>query len=676
MVEKEGQHKSLVIVESPAKAKTINKFIGKQYRVKASMGHIRDLPEKDFGIDVDKGFKPKYTILSGRKKLVTELKQLAKNSDYVYLAPDPDREGEAIAWHLASILDVDSERIKRVTFNEITRNAVLKGFEQSGQINMNKVDSQQARRILDRIVGYKISPFLWKKVGKGLSAGRVQSVAVRLVCDRESEIDAFVPEEYWSIKVVLSKQNKKESFVASLDKIDNKKIKLENGEESEKIVNDLKKAAYKVLEIKKREKRQKPPPPFITSRLQQSAVNRLRFSVQKTMRIAQQLYEGVELGEKGPMGLITYMRTDSFRISPEAEKEARTYILNKYGSEYLPSSPNRFATRKGAQEAHEAIRPTSMELTPESVKPFLTEEQFKLYQMIWNRFLACQITPARFEETQVKIKAGVYGLKASGTVMLFKGYTVAEAPVKAKDEEKEDESSQKDLPRLEKDEMLEHHDIQSKQHFTKPPARYNEASLVRALEEKNIGRPSTYAPIIQTIIRREYVAKKENKLFPSLLGKTVTKLLVESFPDILDVEFTARLESDLDGVEEGNTDWEKMISGFYSGFMTELVKATRNTDSVKNVPVVTEEKCPECSAPMVLRVGRYGKFLACSTFPKCKGTKPIDTGITCPEDNCGGVLVERRSKKGKTFYGCSRYPDCKFTTASLRNLSNKKESDE
>ncbi|MDP8217539.1 MAG: type I DNA topoisomerase [Candidatus Theseobacter exili] len=675
MSDKKEKGKSLVIVESPAKAKTINKFIGNQYKVKASMGHIRDLPEKELGINVDREFEPKYVVLSGRKKLVGELKQLAKNADAIYLAPDPDREGEAIAWHLASILNVDNEKIKRVTFNEITRTAVQKAFVKPGKIDMQKVNSQQARRILDRIVGYKISPFLWKKVGKGLSAGRVQSVAVRLICDREEEVLAFVPEEYWSIKVLLSKlEGKKDSFIAMLDSVDGKKVKPGNSEDANKIASSLQEVSYQVKQVKKKEKKQKASPPFITSRLQQSAVNRLRFSVQKTMWIAQQLYEGVELGDKGPMGLITYMRTDSFRIASEAEKEVRSYIEKKYGKEYLPPAPNRYRSKKGSQGAHEAIRPTSMELTPEAIRSYLNDEQFRLYQMIWNRFVACQMNPARFEETQVQISAGSYGLRASGTRMLFDGYYIAEAPPTVqKEEEKDDDAPSKTLPLLQEGEKLQKNDVIPKQHFTKPPPRYNEASLVRMLEEKNIGRPSTYAPIIQTILRREYVVKNEGKLTPSLLGKTVTKLLVENFPDILDITFTAKMEGELDGIEEGNAEWKKMIAGFYSGFMIDLVKATRTVSTVKNVPTMTDEICPECNSPMVLRVGRYGKFLACSTFPKCKGTKPIDTGVSCPEEKCDGVLVERRSKKGKTFYGCSSYPKCKFTSASLKNLNKSSE---
>ena len=673
---KKKPRRALVIVESPAKAKTINKMLGSGYKVKASMGHIRDLPPKEFGIDVENEFEPQYKILPNRGKLVSELKKVAKDMDAIYLAPDPDREGEAIAWHLSELLGKD-KTIHRVRFNEITKQAVLAAFHHPHKIDMHKVNSQQARRILDRIVGYKISPLLWRKIGKGLSAGRVQSVAVRLICEREDEVSRFTPKEYWSIIARLSHMSDRENvFHALLDKIKGEKIELGNAQVTDHHINEIQekhKDNFIVKTIKSKDKVQRPSPPFITSLLQQAASTNLRFTVQKTMRISQQLYEGIELGEQGLMGLITYMRTDSFKIAKEAQEETKKYCCEKFGDDYVPEKPNHYKSKKAAQEAHEAIRPTSIYLEPDSIKQYLTEDQYKVYRLIWERFLASQMVPARLKMHTMEIEAGPYLFKVTGTEVLFPGYLVAERPVDLSDEDQDknnDEAKNTTMPSLEIGERLHLEGLDSKQHFTKPPPRYSEASLVKALEDREIGRPSTYAPTIQTILKRDYVRKDKQRLIPTELGRLVTNLMVEHFSKIVDYEFTANMEADLDHIEEGNRRWQNLIAEFYQPFMMELVSASKNIETMKRKPEPTSEVCEKCGAMMVIRTGRYGKFMACSAFPKCRNVKPIDTGQDCPKEECDGKLVQRRSKRGKMFYGCTRFPKCDFTASNLQQLGN------
>ena len=681
---------ALVVVESPAKAKTINKILGDYYRVKASMGHVRDLPSSEFGVDADKGFLPRYVILPTRKKIVNELKKVAKESSEIYLAPDPDREGEAIAWHLAAIFDKDEKgdkKIYRVTFNEITKNAVLEAFKSPRSIDMNKVDSQQARRILDRIVGYKISPLLWRKVGKGLSAGRVQSVAVRLICEREEEIRKFVPKEYWSVEAILKKQTEETSFEARLDRIKGEKIDITNADTANAIVKDIEslKDTFVVANLQSKDRTQKASPPFITSQLQQASANTLRFSVHKTMKVAQELYEGIELGEEGSIGLITYMRTDSYKISQEAQNEAKTYIENRFGKEYVPETFNTFKAKKGAQEAHEAIRPSSVVREPEKIKSFLTVDQYKLYRLIWERFLQSQMTPAQLKVHTVEIAVGLdvslekwqeakYIFKATGTQVIFPGYLILEEPPAEEEgeekEEKEEEEKDVKLPQLAIGEKLDLAQLTPNQHFTKPPPRYNEASLVRALEEREIGRPSTYAPIIQTIVKRDYVCKDRSKLIPTELGFTVTGLLTEHFPNVINVEFTAKMEADLDLIEEGKEDWKRILADFYKPFMDTVDLASKTMKTVKREPIPTSEVCEKCGSMMVIRTGRYGKFMACSGFPKCRNVKSLDTGIACPKPGCTGKVVQRKSKRGKIFFGCTRYPECDFTASNLQQVQS------
>ncbi len=700
--------KSLVIVESPAKARTINKYLGKDFRVMASIGHIKDLPKNKLGVDIDKDFEPHYEIIRGKAKVIKELKKASKDADIIFLGPDPDREGEAIAWHIKEVLNGRREGIiKRVLFNEITEKGIKEAIAHPTEIDKNKVDAQQARRVLDRLVGYQVSPLLWEKVRMGLSAGRVQSVAVRLICEREREIESFVPQEYWSITALF------DGFEAKLVKKDGKKITISTEEEAKSIVRELKGETFKVEEIEQKQRKRNPAPPFITSRLQQEASRRLGFSAQKTMVIAQQLYEGVDLGEEGPTGLITYMRTDSHRIAPEAIQAVRGYIEKTYGKEYLPQKPNVYKSKKTAQEAHEAIRPTNMKYTPEYVKPYLTEDQWKLYELIWKRFVASQMHHAILDQTRVSIGAGKYTFQAVGTVVRFHGFTILY-------EEKTDEESEeeKKLPPLEKDTVLELLDLVARQHFTQPPPRYTEASLIRELEEKGIGRPSTYALILSTIQDRGYVVKEKGRLKPTELGFLVTELLVKSFPDILNVKFTAHLEEELDRVEEGKLKWIDVIKEFYSRFREDLERAKQEMQTIKGqeeptdipckkcgrmmvikwgkngkflacpgypeckttmdfrvdekgkiVPVenteYVEQKCPNCGGPMVIKSGRFGRFIACSRYPECKTTLPLSTGVPCPEEGCNGVLVERRSKRGRTFYGCSKYPACKYVTWKL-----------
>ncbi len=689
---------NLVVVESPAKARTIEKYLGPDYFVRASMGHVRDLPRSKLGVDLEHGFAPQYLVLRDRKKLVKELQQESGRARRIYLAPDPDREGEAIAWHLSEVLTKDQGKISRVTFNEITPSAVKAAFHSPRKIDMDKVYSQQARRILDRIVGYQISPVLWKNVGSGLSAGRVQSVAVRIICDREVEINAFVPKEYWSIHARLEKPNVPESvFWAALKKIHDpgtapggayKKPELGNQDDTGKIIAELQGASYVVSDVKKKERMQRPVPPFTTSLLQQAAVNRLHWSISHAMVIAQQLYEGLDMGPQGRAGLITYMRTDSFRVSKESQTEALSYIKKNFGSDYAPETPNRYRSRKSAQEAHEAIRPTSVFRTPDSVKAYLSGDQFALYKLIWERFLASQMMPARMLVTSVEITAGRFVFGAAGTEIVFPGFlavyhiTSADMPVK-KSKSDESEDAQKDeeapeevsgkLPSLEVNDPLNLLELKPEQHFTKPPPRYSEATLVRALEELGIGRPSTYAPTIATILKRDYVHKEKGKLHPTDLGILVNKLLVKHFSEILDLQFTAQMEENLDKVEEGKTDWVSLLGDFYCGFSKTVAAATLQMKEMKPELSKTGEICERCSKPMVIRFGRFGRFVACSGYPECKNTKSLSTGVKCPKEGCGGDVVKRRSKMGRTFYGCSKYPACDYVTRALGPLKKKAE---
>ncbi len=658
--------KKLVIVESPTKVKSISKFLGKGYKIEASLGHVRDLPQKKFGVNVEEDFKPHYVVPKKSQPLVAKLKKAAAACEKIYLAPDPDREGEAIAWHLQELLakeQGDRKKIWRVTFNEITQNAVREAFKHPRRVDIDKVQSQQARRVLDRIVGYKISPLLWRKVKGGLSAGRVQSVALRLICERQEEIDNFVPQEYWSITAKLHPQdNSQQQFSAMLEKLDHKKIKIDNQEQADKIVAGLKDASYTVASVSQRERLRNPLPPFITSLLQQAAINQLGFTAQKTMVIAQQLYEGIELGAEGSVGLITYMRTDSFRVAKEAQQAALHFIEEKFGKEYLPDHPRRYKSKRRTQEAHEAIRPTMVEHTPESVKEFLNKDQLALYTLIWKRFLASQMASAKTLLTTILIHADAAVFKTTGTQVIFPGFLILQ----------QDNGEEKtDLPPLVKGQELTLVELLPQQHFTKSPPYYTEATLVRALEENGIGRPSTYAPIIFTITRRNYVEKEKARLFPTELGKVVNKILVERFPDIIEVKFTAKMEDELDEIEKGKVCWTELLKEFYKPFIKDLDKAHEEQERVTIKPVMTDEICPQCNKQLVIRNGRYGKFLACSGFPECKHTAPLPTDIPCPQEGCEGILIHRRSRKGRTFFGCSKYPECTFTTSSLKKYQQK-----
>ncbi len=658
--------KSLIIVESPTKARTINKILGEDYVVKSSMGHVIDLPKGKMGVDIDHDFKPTYVVIPQRKKNLTELKKEAKKSDKIYLAPDPDREGEAISWHLANALKEDKKEIYRVTFHEITERAVREAFQHPGVIDMNKVDAQQARRILDRIVGYSLSPLLWQKVGKGLSAGRVQSVSLRLVVEREREIQAFVPKEYWEIEAELEKAEGREqkleeskSFTAKLEKINKEKAQVPNEEEAKKLVAELQRQTYIVADVKEQEKRKNPQPPFTTSKMQQESYNRLRFSAERTMRIAQQLYEGIEIGPEGSVGLITYMRTDSVRVSELALQEVRQYIQTHFGEKYLPAAINVYKSKKQAQEAHEAIRPTSVESTPAKLKPYLSKDQYELYELIWNKFVTSQMTPALYRQVSVDIQAGRCLLRATGNHLLFDGFTIL-----YRDPEEEEEK-EAELPPLTVQEILQLLKLTPTQHFTKPPPRYTDASLVKALEEKGIGRPSTYAPTIQTIVARHYVNRKEGALFPTDLGMAVTDLLMKHFPRILDYEFTANMEEQLDEVEEGQQKWGDLLKQFYGPFSDTVQTAKVEMKDLKRVTIKTDQICEKCGSPMVIKWGRHGQFLSCSSYPKCTYAKPISTGVKCPQQGCSGELVSRRTRKGRIFYACNRYPECKYIAPRL-----------
>lgn len=652
--------RSVIIVESPAKAKTIKKFLNNQYTVKASMGHVRDLPKSQLGVNVENDFTPKYIVIKGKAAIISDLKESIGKAKDIYVATDPDREGEAIAWHLLQLLKIEPVA-KRIELREITKEAVKRAITDAHTINEDKVNAQQARRILDRLVGYKLSPLLWKKVQGGLSAGRVQSVAVRLVCEREKEILAFTPEEYWSLAALLNKTGEEIVFTALLHKERDQKISIPNEESVKNILDGLKNVEFIVNSIQVKERKELAPPPFITSTLQQDASRKLGFRVARTMSIAQQLYEGLELGEEESSGLITYMRTDSIRIAPYALDEARQFVLEKFDSNY--SAPRQFKANETAQDAHEAIRPTSLYREPEKVKSFLTRDQYRLYKLIWERFLASQMAPCVKDVKTVIIQAGNYQFRAVGSWIKFPGFTAIYEEGKETDKEPDPESEEKvTIPPLEEGEKLMLKELRPKQHFTQPPPRYSEATLVKALEERGIGRPSTYAPIIETIQQRGYVMQTNRKFSPTDLGTLVTDLLVQHFPDILDVTFTAEMENKLDKIEEGGLNWVEVLREFYAPFDIALSKASSEMQKVEIKPEETGELCEQCSKPMVIKRGRFGKFIACSGYPDCRNTKPLlkSAGVSCSMEGCNGQVIERRSKKGRLFYGCSAFPACTY----------------
>jgi len=745
--------KSLVVVESPTKVRTISKFLGRDFTVKASMGHVRDLPEKQLSVDIENGFDPKYVIIKGKQKIVKEIKDAAQKVDNIMIATDPDREGEAICWHLAHELKQAKKPISRITFNEITKNAIQNAIKHPGEIDQDLVDAQQARRVLDRLVGYQISPILGRTIKWGLSAGRVQSVAVRLICEREAEVEAFVPVEFWTITARLKGENT-DPFAAKLFHINKKKAKVENEDQAKTVVKEAGEEKFIVDKITRKERKRRPVPPFITSRLQQEAARKLRFTAKRTMAVAQQLYEGMAIGDEGMVGLITYMRTDSTRVAQEAMGEVREFIGGRYGPDYLPSKAINYKSKKGAQDAHEAIRPTAVMRTPESVKKYLKKDQLALYSLIWKRFVASQMKPAIFDVTTIDVKAGKYTFRANGSIIKFKGFM--SVYMEGKDDSTDDDR-ESILPELEEGQELQLLGIIPEQNFTQPPPRYSEATIVKALEEKGIGRPSTYASIISTIQSRDYVRKEKGRFVPTEVGRLVNNVLIKSFPAILDVEFTAKMESELDDVEDGKRKWVEVLEEFYGPFRKSLEKAPDNirsakkdmeeeTDEVcelcgkkmvikwgkfgrflscsgypeckntkelnhkesaaeeadsidevcelcgspmaikigrygkflactaypeckntkkigkeKSVPdEPTDEVCEKCGSPMVIKTGRYGRYLACTKYPKCKTTRPLSIGIDCPREDCDGYIAEKRGRRGKPFYGCSKYPDCDF----------------
>jgi len=656
--------KSMVIVESPAKARTISKFLGGAFSVVSSMGHVVDLPQKEFGIEIAKDYQAEFVVIPGKKKLLGELKKKAKEVQEVYFATDPDREGEAIGWNLKEWMKLKDQKVFRVEFHEITKNAIQAAFHAPREFDTHKIKAQQARRILDRIVGYFLSPLLWRKVTRGLSAGRVQSVALRLIVDRERQIQAFVPQEYWSLEAHLRKKTaqtkeEKKAFTASLEKIGEEKAQLADEAQARKAMADVEGRPFTVASVDTAIKSRNPLPPFITSALQQDAFNKLRFSAVKTMFIAQQLYEGIELGEEGPVGLITYMRTDSFHVTATAIDEVRAYISEKFGKDYLPDAPRTYKSKKLAQEAHEAIRPTSVARAPETVVLFLTPEQNRLYELIWKRFLASQMSPVQTQVTTVLIACGNYTFKAMGSRVLFDGFSVL---YKADDNGEKETPGKNFLPPLAIGEALYCVKLVPAQHFTKPPPPYSEGSLIKTLEEEGVGRPSTYAPIISTIVNRDYVRREKGYLSPTELGVKVSDLLVEYFPQVMDVSFTAKMEDELDMVEDGDANWVAVLNEFYAPFKEKLDYAQKN---IKKEVVYSDEKCPLCGQPMVIKWGRKGKFLSCSDYPRCKSAKSITSGVKCPAEGCDGELVLRRSYRGRSFYGCSRYPKCRYTARDL-----------
>lgn len=643
--------KTLVIVESPSKAKTINKYLGKDYIISSSMGHIIDLPKSRLAIDVENNFNPEYITIRGKASILNDLKKKAKTASKILLATDPDREGEAISWHLHNSLSKACSDIKRIEFNEITESAIKEAVRHPREINIELVNAQQARRVLDRLVGYYISPILWRKVKKGLSAGRVQSVALKVICERESEIDAFSPQEYWEITADLKAGSG--TLTASLYSKNGEKIKISNKNESDIVVKDLEKSDFVVDSVSVKDRKRNPLPPYITSKLQQDAANRLGFTSSKTMMVAQQLYEGISLGTEGPVGLITYMRTDSLRISDSALTSVRNYISEKYSQDYLPDSPNRYQNKKGAQDAHEAIRPSDVLREPDRIKEFLTKDQFRLYSLIWKRFVSSQMTPEKSELISVSVKAGDYELRASAGKTIFDGFTVLE---------KDEKSKKNTLPKIAEKDNLRLEKISPEQHFTSPPPRYNDASLVKFLEESGIGRPSTYAPTINTLIKRYYITRSGRQLVPTVLGKLVNGLISENFKDLVSIDFTAGMEEKLDGVEEKKYEWHKMIGDFFLPFNKTVEEAEKRIGDHKgSLDEATDEVCEKCGRPMLKKLGKFGYFLACSGFPECRNSKSLPLG-KCPKDNCGGSVVKRSSKKGRPFYSCSNYPDCDFIT--------------
>ena len=660
-----ARKRTLVIVESPTKAKTIEKYLGRKFIVRASMGHLRDLPKSQFGIDVDHNFMPKYINIRGKGDLIKALKKDAKNAEKIYLASDPDREGEAIAWHLAHIFDVDPKSDCRIVFNEITKPAIQEAVKHPRAIDMDQVDAQQARRMLDRIVGYRLSPLLWRKVRKGLSAGRVQSVAVRLICEREKEIEAFRSVEYWTVKTKL-RQGKRPMFSAELLLVDGKKLAIDVSEKNfnlpdktsaEALAAELGKASFSVRQVKRSERRKNPSAPFTTSSLQQDAARKLGFISRRTMMLAQQLYEGIDLGKRGATGLITYMRTDSTRISTLAQEEAKTFIEDQYGAAYVPEKPRIYAVGKKAQDAHEGIRPTNIALTPEVLADHLDRDQLKLYTLIWQRFTASQMTAAVYDTLVLTIGAGRFTLRAAGSKLKFAGFTAVYAGADVTKKEKDIV-----LPELAKGDVLTLEKVFPEQHFTEPPPRYNDASIVKTLEEKDIGRPSTYAPIIETIQARGYVQRIDKHFQPTELGFIVVDMLEEYFKDIVDVKFTATMENELDAIADGKVEKNELLRAFYNPFEQTIEKADKAIGQVEIPVEVSDVKCERCGRMMVVKQGRFGKFLACPGFPECRNTKPLlkKTGVKCPK--CGGEIVERKSSRGRAFYGCENYPDCDYTT--------------
>lgn len=643
---------TLVIVESAAKAKTLGKFLGKNYRIKASVGHIKDLPKSKLGIDVEGTFEPQYITIRGKGDILKEIREESSKASRVLLATDPDREGEAIAWHLQNAIKIPAGSKCRIEFNEITKDAVLQAIKKSRPVDMDRVNAQQARRVVDRLVGYNLSPLLWSKVRKGLSAGRVQSVVVRLICEREEEITQFVSEEYWTIEAELT-DGKNHTITAKLHSYQDKKIKIGNEEQKQQIVDELEQAAFSVIRVETKEKYKRPLAPFTTSTMQQEANKKLNFYSKRSMKVAQELYEGLEIGKEGTIGLITYLRTDSTRVAGIAQDEARQLITEQFGAEYIPPKPNEYKSKKGAQDAHEAIRPTQVNRTPESIKGSLTRDQYRLYKLIWERFVASQMNAAVYDSVTVDIKAGEYGLRATSSKLKFAGYRRVY-------KESEEEDLGQPLPKLTKGSLLDLVKLDAQQHFTQPPPRFSEASLVKFLEENSIGRPSTYAPIIDTILKRHYVERQNRQFAPTELGIIVVDLLKANFPKIIDVDFTARMEEELDLIEDGKLDWRQVVTGFYGPFATDLEKAK---DLIGKVELKEEEAgkpCPECGRPLYIKYGRFGKFLACSAFPECRHTESIneETGVACPL--CGGQVLGLKSKKGRRFYGCSNYPECKL----------------
>jgi len=711
--------KSLLIVESPTKARTLNRYLGKNFVVKASVGHVKDLPETKLGIDIENQFRPEYQVIRGKKKVLKELKDAAEKADAIYLGPDPDREGEAIAWHIAEELDTGHKPVHRVLFYELTHKAIQEALKKPEPLNRSLYDAQQARRILDRLVGYLISPLLWEKVKRGLSAGRVQSVALRLVCEREREIQRFVPEEYWTVTARMAAQEKEtvegekgepKPFEARLWRCRRKKCELGNEEETRALVEILKGLSYQVASVERKKRFRKPAPPFITSTLQQEAARKLRFTAKRTMSIAQRLYEGVELGDEGAVGLITYMRTDSTRLSEEAVNAAREYIGERWGSRYLPGNPVIYKAKGSAQDAHEAIRPTDVRRTPEAVAPFLSKEQLALYSLIWSRFVACQMASAQLAQTTIDISGGDFIFRVTGSIIEFPGFMVLY--VEGRDDNEEEKEGEAILPELQVGQAVDLLELLPKQHFTQPPPRFTEATLIKELEERGVGRPSTYAAILSTIIDRQYVSLARQRLHPTELGLIINDLLVKHFPEVVDVDFTAKMEKNLDEVEQGRHPSQQLLVEFYDRFSKTLAAAASKMQNLRTEGLVTGLDCPrcgrpllikfsrngpfvtcsgypectfssnyerdekggvrlledtvsgevcdKCGRPMVVRRGRYGEFLACSGYPECKNTRPVSTGIPCPREGCEGELVERMSKKGRKFFGCNKYPECKM----------------